>query len=882
MTELPTKRELKQLIENRGREAVVWYAWRNAMRVLPVLGRKPNKQVWLKQPVKHVYAVIRVNILVFNWLSGGGEGEAGELRQAAAYAVAVAVADVADVAYAAYAAAYGAYAADATDATARAVARAAYAAAAYAAYAAVDDAAAARAAAIADYQFLVNPTNELTDLQHQDLWWGKQPTSVKDFAANFIASLKTMDLDFLARDVRSLWANKLSNKDIQKYLKNISQTELQTATDLKRLLLIEDATQENYAVRALLLGPGGAGKTSLSQLLEFGQIQKNTAPTLGVNYQNHRALDATIHHDLITNPKLSDKLNKLQLYLWDFGGQAIFHSLHNAFMHENCVYIVVVDSRHEQAPDEWLHQIDAVTNNAGKVILVTNWFDGITAQQNQTGLMRKFPGLLNQNSFFNFSCIDGKAAGFKAFVNQLIQDCLASQRLIFKQTQQAFDLIQKQYQKDNFITKGQLKNQLKKHFLIDDDDEVIRLVNKLGEFGRFVSADQHNRQLCLKPEWAIDKAYQLLYHRQVRQQKGQITLDDVAAIIDGKDQELDLKILNFMVCKEVCIELAGDKINNNDKGARYFLPDAAPVNEPGNVRALLDSENRITMIYELPYMPIGLRAKLVSRLMADNKMTVDPNTAVWRDGVIINLCDSDSGSNNDSDNNAVLEYQYRQQRIQLTLIGDDKGKAALLDIVDNELAKAANRALIGYPVYETSGDLSAEGLMPQQLVKQQESLQNIHQYSNCNIITKGDINMGSNTHVGGNVENAAVGAGAKYQSDNTNSHNTDSFNTDSFNTIAQPLSDEQKAAMSEVIKQTIQAVLENPDNGADLTVLANAKQALEQANGQLPEVEDPKANGLLQQMWQGMKELDASASMAERAVKYIAPAVNAAVVYFAG
>lgn len=86
----------------------------------------------------------------------------------------------------------------------------------------------------------------------------------------------------------------------------------------------------------------------------------------------------------------------MSLYLWDFGGQTIFHGLHSAFFHKNCVYVLVVDSRHEQAPDEWLHQIRHLAGSQAKVLLVMNWYEGCETRQNETRLIREFPDLLDR------------------------------------------------------------------------------------------------------------------------------------------------------------------------------------------------------------------------------------------------------------------------------------------------------------------------------------------------------------------------------------------------------------------------------------------------------------------------------------------------------
>ena len=61
---LPTVEELEQLYHEKGKEAVVWYAWRNALRALPLLGYLPLNKIWEEQTVKHIYNICRVHLFL--------------------------------------------------------------------------------------------------------------------------------------------------------------------------------------------------------------------------------------------------------------------------------------------------------------------------------------------------------------------------------------------------------------------------------------------------------------------------------------------------------------------------------------------------------------------------------------------------------------------------------------------------------------------------------------------------------------------------------------------------------------------------------------------------------------------------------------------------
>lgn len=64
MAELPTKEDLEKLYHEKGRDALVWYAWRNALRALPALGALPFESIWADKLVHNLYSVCQVPLLL--------------------------------------------------------------------------------------------------------------------------------------------------------------------------------------------------------------------------------------------------------------------------------------------------------------------------------------------------------------------------------------------------------------------------------------------------------------------------------------------------------------------------------------------------------------------------------------------------------------------------------------------------------------------------------------------------------------------------------------------------------------------------------------------------------------------------------------------------
>ncbi|MCK5813333.1 MAG: hypothetical protein KAH03_03705, partial [Cocleimonas sp.] len=281
---LPTKEELEQLYHKKGKEALVWYAWRNALRALPLLGGWSLKKIWKEDTVKHVFSVCRVSLLMAN------------------IPTTVILARHFDAAYAAYSAADVVAVANTTCAAAAAAAANDEAATAYAAYAAavadVDEARgaardAARAAARADYKFIINNTHNAEAFWFsQPLWQKKGLGSLgslkpKDFDANLsqlFAELKTLGLEFLANDLELIYqgVERPEQKHWKQYLETPSDVVFESAESLRRFIF-EESEQIN-AVRVLLLGPGGASKTTLKDRLQGETDVKHHKATVGIEY----------------------------------------------------------------------------------------------------------------------------------------------------------------------------------------------------------------------------------------------------------------------------------------------------------------------------------------------------------------------------------------------------------------------------------------------------------------------------------------------------------------------------------------------------------------------------------------------------------------------
>ncbi|MCP4146941.1 MAG: hypothetical protein GY757_04240, partial [bacterium] len=83
-------------------------------------------------------------------------------------------------------------------------------------------------------------------------------------------------------------------------------------------------------VKVLLVGDGGAGKTSLVKRLFSKRFDAKEPQTHGIN---------------IRDKKIKTGANTILTHFWDFGGQEIMHATHQFFLTKRTLYILVLDSR---------------------------------------------------------------------------------------------------------------------------------------------------------------------------------------------------------------------------------------------------------------------------------------------------------------------------------------------------------------------------------------------------------------------------------------------------------------------------------------------------------------------------------------------------------
>ncbi len=139
-------------------------------------------------------------------------------------------------------------------------------------------------------------------------------------------------------------------------------------------------------VKLLFLGEGSAGKTTLMKSLLGDKVNPAELQTHGINQQKW-----TVDDDI-------------QVNMWDFGGQEIQHSVHQFFLTERSIYVLVLDNRKEEKPEYWLQHILSLAGDS-QIVVVSNKIDEDAHKIDQfdaSFLKEKYPNIMG---FYHVSAL---------------------------------------------------------------------------------------------------------------------------------------------------------------------------------------------------------------------------------------------------------------------------------------------------------------------------------------------------------------------------------------------------------------------------------------------------------------------------------------------
>ena len=475
--------------------------------------------------------------------------------------------------------------------------------------------------------------SELTNLTQLNLSYN----NIKEFPESLseLTNLIVLDLNGNAIENPPLEITNEGIKSIRDYFRQLAEGEDQI-----------------YEAKLIIVGEGGAGKTTLAKKLEDPdyQLQQNEPTTEGI--------------DVITwKFPIPEKDRYFQVNIWDFGGQEIYHATHQFFLTKRSLYALVADTRKEDTDFYyWLNVVELLTDNS-PVLIVKNEKQDRHREININALRGQFSNLKETlaTNLSNNRGLPQIITNIQNYIKQLphigqtlpktwiqVRAALEQDNRNYISLQEYLDICQ-----TNGFTKHSDKLQLSQY------------LHDLGVCLHFQDKEDSilYKTVILKPKWGTDAVYAVLDNKQVTRNQGCFTREELKDIWhEEKYAPMRGELLELMKKFQLCYEIPSCPDT-------FISPQLLSENQP---EYDWNETNNLILRYAYPdFMPKGI----ISRFIVAMHQYIEQQDYVWKSGVILRQ----------GNTRAEIIENYGKREIRVRVVGENKRN--LMTVITYEIDK---------------------------------------------------------------------------------------------------------------------------------------------------------------------------------------------------
>ncbi|QUY41229.1 COR domain-containing protein [Acaryochloris marina] len=453
-------------------------------------------------------------------------------------------------------------------------------------------------------------------------------------------------------------------------------------------------------LKLLIVGRGGAGKTSLVKRLNRQPLDLAESETHGINIS---PLELACHDGPVT------------ARVWDFGGQHVLHAMHEFFLTARSLYLLVLGEREDMAERDAAYWLQLIRSYAGKapVVIAVNKNKGRSREMDRESLEHNYGPIL---AWVSTECSEGfddtvenlrTALTEAANGMQEVRDRFPAKWWTIKER---LESMREPYL--NFTEYQQLCNELGEQDL-QQQETLAAWLNDLGIAINYVEDERLHNTTVLRPDWLANGIYALLrandaHHEQPFAPNAELTANQLGPIYEGSHQ---LQMLNaadypqekwpFLLQLMNLFQLA---FPVDETGQTLLVPTLLSLEPPPNCEEP-DAEDRTRLRYEFAVVPGPLLPKLLVRTFS----LIDGERR-WRRGAILQYGEA----------HARVWTTQDERWIRITAVGDREDRNELLTMIRVTLQElfAEYKDLHAVEQWEDEGDwiprrrLEREGKLP--------------------------------------------------------------------------------------------------------------------------------------------------------------------------
>ncbi|WP_375562611.1 COR domain-containing protein [Bernardetia sp. OM2101] len=469
---------------------------------------------------------------------------------------------------------------------------------------------------------------------------------------------------------------------------------------------IEKAKQINNEVKIILIGNGSVGKTQVATRLEQGE-----------KFEFNKKHDSTHAISLLKKNIECEFLEEgLNLTIWDFGGQDIYHSTHRLFMKTRAVFLLVWDIENEvnkfhvvkdsegkilkdskgndikfknEELNYWLSYISYFAKNS-PILVVQNKIDEFEKRGEiappydelaQNELKKQFPII----DFLQLSAKNGN--GFEILENsiaEVFEDNEELKRELLLPLPAHWiavrDRVRQEQQNPNGKKRISFQNFVEWCKEEDAENEADTLANFFHDTGVFYyQAKYFSGEIIINQSWAIEAVYKVLdkqssYYGLLKQKKGILDYKIIKKVwSENSDEEREL-FIDYMLSTELCFKNTDNKKWDTTFIERSFLiPQLLPSKSKEEVLGYIELfELKPSEPKEYSFLPTSVIQRFM--IKAKDFSSVE---LMWQTGLFVEYKES----------KVIVEAVYEKKQHHILIYHNSAAKNDLVEVILEELDK---------------------------------------------------------------------------------------------------------------------------------------------------------------------------------------------------
>jgi internalin A len=377
---------------------------------------------------------------------------------------------------------------------------------------------------------------------------------------------------------------------------------------------LEEKTDYIYEAKLLIIGEGGAGKTSLANKLIDSKYKLKLEG--GDNPEKSTEGIDVLRFDF---PHSSG--NPFRINIWDFGGQEIYHATHQFFLTKRSLYLLVADTRQDNTDFNYWLEVVELLSEASPAIIVKNEKQDRPCQVNENQLRGRFSNL---EKILPTNLASPNNRGLSEILTA-VQHHISQLPHIGTPLPKTWVRVREALEADNrnYITQDEFFTLCDTHGFKRREDklQLSGYLHDLGVCLHFQDDPTLKNRVILKPEWGTTAVYTVLDTPEVQQALGCFTHEDLAKIwADDQYSEMRDELLKLMMRFKLCYEIP-------HRPRTYIAPQLLSPNQP---KYTWDDRENLILRYDYEFMPKGM----LTRFIVEMHKLID-GELIWKDGVIL-------------------------------------------------------------------------------------------------------------------------------------------------------------------------------------------------------------------------------------------------------